>query len=255
MRNVDDNRAAEGPPDDGTGATYESVSNRKARRRKQAVIGAAGLLSLLGVGGVVATQVLGDPGTAPSSQTGALQPVAPATPAASSDTAAGASGKPASSPKRTASPSAVPVTPTPFPSTTAEQIAAARSAASTATNQVRRPLPPQDARVAAVGDVDITTSTKQRNGETLTVKSARQDLTGYAELTIAADNGKKVGNARCTNRIRTSAGAPARERPTFLLCWRTSKEKSVYTFAVKLKGRPSPPTSAAAIDEEWTRLG
>ncbi len=255
MRNVDDNRAVEGPPDDGTGATYESVSNRKARRRKQAMIGAVGLLSLLGVGGVVATQVLDDPGTAPSSQNGALQPMAPATPAISSGAAPSASGKPSGSPRRTVSPSALPASPTPFPSTTAEQIAAARSAAAKATDQVRRPLPPQDARVATVGDVDITTSTQRRNGETLTVKSARQDLTGYAELSIAADNGTKVGNARCTNRIRTSAGAPAKERPTFLMCWRTSKEKSVYTFAVKLKGRPSPQTSVAALDKEWTRLG
>lgn len=255
MRNVDDNRAAEGPPDDGTGAAYPSAMTRRARRRKQAMIGAAGLLSILGVGGIVATQVLTDSDTAPAARNGALQPVAPSTSAPLAGKAPGSSANPSAAAKGYWTPGAKPVTPTPRPSTTAEQIAAARSAAATATNQVRRPMSPADARVATVQDTEVTTSTVRRGGETLTVKSARQDLTGYAELRLAADEGKKVGNARCTNKIRASAGAPATERPTLLLCWRTSAQRSVFTLAVKVTGRPSQAASVAAIDKAWAKLG
>jgi hypothetical protein len=81
------------------------------------------------------------------------------------------------------------------------------------------------------------------------IRTARYDLAGQYELAWAADDGERVGNARCTQNLRL-AGV-ARERPTMLLCWHTSAGKSVVTLAVTRQGRPSRATSVATIDEQW----
>jgi hypothetical protein len=68
------------------------------------------------------------------------------------------------------------------------------------------------------------------------------------------DDYTKVGNVNCTQKIRLSANVKPKERPTLLICWRTSAQKSVYTVAVKRDGQPSQAKSVAAIDKEWARL-
>jgi hypothetical protein len=104
-------------------------------------------------------------------------------------------------------------------------------------------------------DLDVTEATTQQQGGTLKVVSARADLTGYQELSWVADKGTKSGDARCTQKIRLSAQTPAAVRPTLLLCWRTSAQRSVYTLAVVPKGRPTTSISTDILAKEWRRLG
>jgi hypothetical protein len=254
MRNAHDNAAEGQQTDEGTPEVYSSGASGLSRRRKRAVIGAVGLVSILGAAGLVADRVLDDRDTGPgrTSQTGALEPIAPVPAAPSS-----VSGEPSTG-ARTGPGSPVPppvgTTATTRPRTDAERIAAARAAAAKSKSQVRRPMP-NTGVAAAVSETDVTTSTVQRNGETLRIMSARADLTGYRELGWIVDGGTKVGDVLCTQTIRLSADVAARERPTLLLCWRTSAQKSVYTIATTVTGRPSMPQSAAAIDAEWAKLG
>jgi hypothetical protein len=241
-------RAAEGPPDDGTNTVYASLVTRRSRRRKQAVIGAVGLVSIFGASVLVTQQVLDARDTASSSPNGALERMVPA---------------PAALPSGSDGPSATAKTGTtslsrsssgPGPRTSSERIAAARSAAAKATSQVRRPLPPRYGAATEVSDDDVTRSTMKRDGETLRVVSARHDLTGYRELGWVADKGQKVGDATCTQKIRLSPDDTVRMQPTLLLCWRTSATRSVFTVAVKIGGRPSRRASVAEIDNIWSKL-
>jgi hypothetical protein len=253
MRNGDTNRDTEAlTPDAGV---YSSAATRRSRRRKQAAIGAVGLAAILGIGAVVAQQVFEDDDTTPAAQPGALAPLTAASPSGSTSTSKTSTGPSAkasrsatAAPKASSAPS--------LPKTDAERIAAARSAAAqvTRTPAVRRPLS-NGGVAASVSDADVTQSTVQQDGESITVTSARKDLTGFRQLAWVVDKGVAVGKARCTSKIRLSANVAPRERPTLLLCWRTSAEKSVYTVAVTSDGRPSKALSAAEIDKEWSKLG
>jgi hypothetical protein len=249
MRNGDNNRDTESLTPGA--AVYRPGEARRSRRRKLAA-GAVGLLAILGVGGIVADQVFDDADTS-LAQTGALQPVAPS--ASASATASGGSAAPSASaaPPVAAKPR---TSATPRPKTTAERIAAVRSLAAKPNDQVRRPPEPNGAAAAIpVTTADVTTTQSLQNGERLTVSSARQDLTGYNHLGLVADPGVKYGEARCTKKIKVRAAEKPRERPTLLICWRTTATKSVYTMAVKLDGRPDPKLSVAALDKEWAKLG
>ncbi|GAA3336354.1 hypothetical protein GCM10020358_08180 [Amorphoplanes nipponensis] len=254
MRNVHDPGAAEAPPpDDDPNATYPSVVPRRSRRRRQAMIGAAGLLTILGAGALVAGQVLDDRDTTRSSQADGLNVEPP--PAPAPEGSATPSSAPRSGATPTASSSTRAATTSPAPASTTERVQAARSASAKAkaTAQVFRPLP--DAAVAEVDEDDVTTTTVRRDGETVRVMSARADLTGYRELAWTVDDGIKFGDVRCTSKVRLSKDVKPRERPTLLLCWRTSSTRSVYTVAVKPDGRPSAALSATTIDQAWDKLG
>src|SRR5437763_507008 len=108
---------------------------------------------------------------------------------------------------------------------------------------------------AAPDTVPVRESSVSKNGQTLRVVSARADLTGQRELTWAADAGHQVGTARCTQNFQFSPDSPAAIRPTMLLCWRTSTQKSVYVIEVNLKGRPSEADATGTLTWEWYRLG
>jgi hypothetical protein len=113
---------------------------------------------------------------------------------------------------------------------------------------------PASPRAAAVPTVtDSGSITKDRR--TLRVVTAKGDLTGQRELAWAADEGRVVGNARCTQNFRLNPGDPAGVRPTMLLCWRVSETKSVFTVAVDLNGKPSEKESVATIEKAWSSLG
>jgi hypothetical protein len=90
---------------------------------------------------------------------------------------------------------------------------------------------------------------------TLRIVSARGDLTGARELTWVADGGHPVGSARCSQKFRFNPKSAVSEKPTLLICWRTSATRSVYTVAVDLDGRPSEKASVATIDKVWAELG
>jgi hypothetical protein len=102
----------------------------------------------------------------------------------------------------------------------------------------------------------VTTSgSLPKDHHTLKVVSALDDLSGQHELAWAADSGHPVGDARCTQNFRIGPSAAAKVRPTMLLCWRTSADRSVYTVAVDLDQRPSEKASVATINEVWSKLG
>jgi hypothetical protein len=83
------------------------------------------------------------------------------------------------------------------------------------------------------------------------IVSAPTDLTGFRELAWHADAGHAVGDAQCTQNFRFSPSTPAGERPTTLLCWRTSAAKSAYAFSVDLDQKPSEQDAVAALEQGW----
>ncbi|MDY7090472.1 MAG: hypothetical protein SYR96_35960 [Actinomycetota bacterium] len=101
----------------------------------------------------------------------------------------------------------------------------------------------------------MSTRTETTSEGTIRITTAKGDLTGKQDQLMAADEGRPVGKARCTQRLRFSEAAPPREISTVLLCWRTSDERSVVTLAVSREGKPSAAASTEVISREWTRLG
>ncbi|WP_433826374.1 hypothetical protein ACQP2E_30425 [Actinoplanes sp. CA-015351] len=102
---------------------------------------------------------------------------------------------------------------------------------------------------------DVSRRTETLKNGTVQVESSRSDLTGQGRLLLAGAEGEPVGSGiKCTNKVRFSSGTPATERPTLLLCWRTSSDRSVVTMAVVPKGKPRAADSIEIIGKEWSRL-
>jgi hypothetical protein len=237
------------PEHDEFGLYASQASDDARRRRRKQVAGVAGLAVVVGGAVLLATGQMGGDHTT-IQETGALTPVVPAT----SPTDGAVTGGP--TPKKTVVSSASPkrVAPSPTKSLTARQkIDKARAAMAKDGVAVQRPVAP----VARMDSADVTETTvgSPADGGTVKVTSARGDLTGYAEMSWAGDNGQVVGRARCTHKFRFAQGAPASTKPTMLLCWRTSATRSVYTLAVSPSGKPKAATSVAAIDAQWAKLG
>lgn len=218
-----------------------AVGRQWSGRRRRVALGAAGLLVALG-GAAAIHGAIGESEISASRGDRAAEP-------------ATAAAAPSAGPAASAPASAV----TPRPSTTAERIKAMKGRAAKAAadgSQVRQPRPniAGGPRVAAE-DLTIRESGSLReDGRTLRVVSARTDLTGQHELAWIADEGEPVGAARCTQNIQLSNNPEPRVRPTFLLCWRTSAKKSVYTTMVDLKKAPSKRDSVAALARAWAAL-
>lgn len=219
-------------------------------------VGAVGAAAVLGAGAYLITaQVLDRDANTESRNDGALAPiVAPASaePSASSGIQASADsvGAPTSAPapaRSSATPAAAPT-----PSSTlsvAEQIRKAREAAAKGGN----PLQPALTAAAAPGPIDER-SEPVKDGS-MRVITAKFDLTGHRALLWAADKGKPVGDARCTQNVRFSNKMTPAIQPNLLLCWRTSGTRSVATVLVNYKGHPSSQKSLEVIDREWAKLG
>jgi len=228
-----------------------SVVVHRARRRRQALVGVAGLV-VLGAGAFLVTDAMVDSPKTETRDTAALASAAPETGSApsSASTAPAASRGKSDSPSKSAAPSVA------ASQSVAEEIAAARAAAAKDGVKLLRPLKPQRDDVAAAAEVKVVnTGSLKGGGATLRVVSARGDLTGKRELGMVADKGTRVGNAYCSQTIRVSGGVKATKEPNLLLCWRTSAQKSVFTVAVDLGGDPSERKSVAAIDKEWRTMG
>ncbi|MFI7547999.1 hypothetical protein [Actinoplanes sp. NPDC049599] len=240
-------------PDDEN--VYDSVVARRNRRRKQVFAGVAGV-AVLGAGAFLVTSQLADETRTETRDAAALAPAVgdSGDPSASATASASASASP--SPSATVSPSVKPSPPT-LSKAERERVRVVRSAAAKASSKVHRPLVPRNGgATVAAADLNVSViGSVQKNGEELRLYSARQDLTGQKELAWVTDDHERVGTASCTQKIRLSQDVKARERPTLLICWRTSTEKSVYTVAVKMDGRPSASKSVATINKEWARLG
>lgn len=221
---------------------HDAGGARRSRRRTQAVVGVAGLAAVLGGGAFVVTEAV----TARTDRIAsgpAIPPTVVSRPPATS-------GTPSSGGWSRAARSAAAAAQSPA---RAANIDAVRGSAARARDNVKRAPAPQTLN-ALTAPVTVTQTGSLKKGAILRVVSARQDLTGLKELAWAADQGAPVGDARCTQRFRFVAGAPPAEKPSLLLCWRTSATKSVYTVAVAATGRPPAATSVAAIDARWTTL-
>jgi hypothetical protein len=253
MRHADDNRADHEPrPQEAadTGAMVYTPAMARRTRRRRRVMAAAGLAVLVGGGALVVQQVSQGRGTVTKGDIGALAPIVPpSSPAASapstpSPPAALSSVAPSGvaigkSPAASVAPSATTRTPT----------------ASTTTVHVRPPVATSRATVVETDGATVTTDGLQnQDRQTLKVVSAREDLTGKRELVWVADDGVRVGTSRCTQNFRIQPGSKARVRPTLLMCWRTSAQRSVYTIAVDLDGPPSKLRSVAEINKVWSTL-
>ncbi|WP_148308129.1 hypothetical protein [Actinoplanes friuliensis] len=234
---------------------YNSVVARRNRRRKQVIIGVVGL-AVLGAGSALVTsQVADNSGTKTRDAAASL-------PLQTTDSQSSGSVAPSSAAERSDAESAAPSqqpseTVSVASKTRQEEIDALRKLAANKDSDVTRPLPPAAGGYQVPeGEVKLRTYGSVRTtGETLKVYSAKDDLTGQKELAWVADGGESVGDARCTQKIRVSPDAPAKERPTLLLCWRTSETKSVYTVSVSVHGVPSKKKSVAAITKEWRLMG
>jgi hypothetical protein len=94
----------------------------------------------------------------------------------------------------------------------------------------------------------------RENGKMLRVVSAKQDLSDHHELGWVAGTGKPVGKALCSQKVKLSNESEARTRPTMLICWRVSPERSVYTVLVDIKKKPSAQESVKKINEVWAEM-
>jgi hypothetical protein len=253
------------PDDDGTSGPTRADSAeaaRTSRRRKQTVVGVVGLAAMLGTGAFVLTDQLTANDAPPSSDTGALESHLPAGQGPENGgSAASSSAAPNSGSSRSAvgAASSAVVATSAKPKTPADRARAAKAAGVQAARNgagIRRPLPPQNGTIVAADALTVSNSgSHKHDGSTLRIVSARQDLTGYRELAWVADKGTAVGDADCSQKFRFSADTAAKEKPTLLVCWRTSAERSVYTVMVDPSGRPSKQDSVAALDKRWAELG
>ncbi len=138
-----------------------------------------------------------------------------------------------------------------------KEIEEARAKAAADGFALQRP-PKEDSKrgSAAEAAASINEWTEKVKNGSVRVTTAHRDLTGESALLIAGDRGKSVGgDVNCTNKVRFSQDAPAMERPTMLLCWRTSSDRSVVTMMATPDGEPSAGASVSIINREWAKLG
>lgn len=229
-----------------------SLAHRRNRRRKQAIAGVAGL-AVLGAGAYLVTSQVVE-----NSRTETREAAVPAPVNSVERTPTVASSSPSASAVPSTSTVSTPdsVSPSPSPTrsmTDDERIAKARAEARKKGVSVKRPLIPP--RAAADEAVTVTAKTTVlNNGSTLRMVSALGDLTGQREHAWAADAGEPVGDARCTQNFHFSNNTVASERPTMLLCWRITEDKSVLAVAVAKQGRPSKQDTVTALAQTWSKL-
>jgi hypothetical protein len=229
----------------------ERSRRRSLQRRKKALVAFLGLAAVLGGGSYGVTTWLA-----------ARESITTLTDAFGPVTASSSAARPHPStkrPKKTPAPGPAPATksaarqqyrpsPTPTPTSTLtdDQIAAVQVG-----HLLERPH--AAGSMAAASAVTVTDETAA-DGSLIRVVSARHDLTGRWESLWAADPGRPVGTARCTQNFRINGGSYAEVRPGMLLCWRTSAAKSVVTVATVRAGRPSTAASVAVVEREWSRI-
>ncbi|WP_433826375.1 hypothetical protein ACQP2E_30430 [Actinoplanes sp. CA-015351] len=230
-----------------------------SRQRLQAATGLVGI-ALLGTG-LIGACGTGDDRDALSSSTPAAaqrdqsEPAVP--PGSPSPTPGDSVSKPAAT--DLSSTEAKPSTTVSLSAADQERVEAARENGKKNSTKITRPYTVSRQGGASPGyypqavDQDVIGDLK-KDGETMRVYTSRQDLTGYQELAWVV-NGERIGEAFCTQTIKLSSDKKTRTRPTLLICWRTSAEKSVYTVLVDVDKKPSKNKSLSVIKKEWARLG
>ena len=252
------------PDAEGDAGRPQPQATRK-RHRTIAAAGAAGLAAVVGVGAVLLATRDDDSVTR---DTAAPAPVVVASPAvtveptAEIDSIPGASLGPSPSQAAVspaASRSASARTPASRPTAESpqrvrEEIEQARKQAARDGYPLRRALTPSPG--AARNAAAVSEETRPLlGGGTMRVISAKSDLSGQQEMLWAADQGKPAGSARCTQNFRFAQNDKPAVRPTMLLCWRITDERSVVVLSVAPNGAPAQTQTLNALDTQWDRLG
>jgi hypothetical protein len=230
MSQNDDDR----PRDDGVHQPTAHHRHRDSdRRRKQVVFGAIGLAAVLSAGAYAIAAQVTDHKNSTSDSAARAPMITPASAAPSH-----------AAPQARASASPTPAGPTPSGSASVDARKAREKAAKDATADPHAQADPVSERSVA-----------RPAGGSLRIITAKFNLAGQRELLWAADRGKPVGDAHCTQNFRFGKNVPPTVYPNLLLCWRTSADRSVATVMVDQSGRPSAKESAQIINHEWTKLG
>jgi hypothetical protein len=104
---------------------------------------------------------------------------------------------------------------------------------------------------AAAGGAGIAGAAYGTRGQgRIHVTAARADLAGKLDLSLVADEGRAYGEVRCSRNV--TIVSPAKQAGV-LLCWHTSKDRSVLAFA--LSEPPAPEQLATEVDALWQKLG
>jgi hypothetical protein len=229
---------------------------KSSRSRPRVVAGAAGLAAALGIGAYLTTSAIVSDDVPVAEE---VRPIAPtskplasagASPPAPDGSAATRSSPP---PGQVSAPDEQATTATQQekdPDEVRKEIVAARKEAERHGFPVQRPL-----EQTAGGATGSETTQTLPGGGTMRITTAKGDLAGQRPMMWAADGGEALGPNRCTQSFRFSEGENGVERPTMLLCWRTSASRSVAVLSVTPEGTPSAGDSAAVIDREWKKLG
>ncbi|GAA2703949.1 hypothetical protein [Actinoplanes palleronii] len=135
-----------------------------------------------------------------------------------------------------------------------KEIEEARAKAEADGFDLQRPPKAKGESAAKAGDA-IKEWTEPTDNGSVRVTTARHDLTDSSTLLLAGDRGKSVGaGVNCTNKVRFTRDAPVTERPTLLMCWKTSSSRSVVTMMAAPDGKPSADDNISIIDREWAKL-
>lgn len=232
-----------------------------ARKRRQWIVTGAALIAVVGPGAYL---IADRDDAAVTRGPAALEQVGTAAPSTSVSSMPAKAGPRATAPvnTRVAPTGHTKVAPPPAskprtvaPTKARERIQAARSKAAADGHPLQRPLTPPPG-VAATGLKSYTERTRNLgNGNILRIVSAKGNLSGQREMLWAADDGKSAGSSRCTQNFRFAANAEPAVRPTMLLCWRISDERSVVVLATAKSGNPSVEQSVQVLEAQWVRLG
>ncbi|GIE33026.1 hypothetical protein Ait01nite_060710 [Actinoplanes italicus] len=233
------------PGDDGHRAAPARLG-KSGRTRSRAVAGAAGLAAVLGIGAYLTTSAIISDDVPMAEDVRPIAPVSTPSTAVLSPTPSAAVSP---SDQQTSGAGAQAAQQERDPGEVRKEVTTARQKAAEHGFPLQRPLEP---------DADSAPGTETtRNlpgGGTMRITTAEGDLTGQRPLLWAGDEGRTVGPNRCTQSFRFSQGDLGVERPTMLLCWRTSASRSVAVLSVDPDGTPSVEESAKVIDREWEKL-
>lgn len=249
----------------GEDGVYRS-ERRRVQRRKKIAVGVAGLGAILAGGGYAVTAwrgaqdstMIGDTGAfAPRVITTARTPSVPEPPwtvATPGPTSASAVPAPTSRPASTRLSGARRST-RPSPAPSPSRMPDEEAAAAQVSRLLQAPRGTPSAAADGTGGAIVVANEPGPDGSAIRVLSARYDLTGRGTLLWAADNGRPVGDARCTQNLKIAGEAVAAPRPGLLLCWRAAPDRSVVTVATSRTGSPVAASSARVLDAAWRRLG
>jgi hypothetical protein len=243
------------PGDDGTHTAPPALIHPK-RKRSRAIASIAGIASVLGAGSYLTTSlIMGNNGGDAQDVTavGTLDPRGTAEPNSSMSGSNGASpGTPANG-KTQAGQAA---NPEPSFEEPVERVKKAREAAARDGVKITRPLPVKEnlAGAAAAAAAKEETIGSAKEGGTMRIITVRGDLTGQREIGWVAGGVKRHGKVDCSQQFKLYNEQKPKERPSLLVCWRTSAERSVIVVDTKIGGRPTVEKSVAVIDREWRKL-